>query len=107
MPLAAATGAHGTSAEGGSLCTTEGVAQLYAMVDEAHHAGAFARVFPPAGARGCGQYCHFFERGLATASPQLVSEEDRFLWAFLRAHGALMPRRARLPPQKEKAAKHK
>ena len=74
-------------------CTAEGVAAIYEMVDEGHRAGQFGRIFPPVGARGCGRYCAF----LTPAAP-----EDRLLWAFLRTHGAIMPRRTRLPTPKDK-----
>ena len=80
----------GGESEAALECSAESVHALYDLVDEAHHAGSFARIFPPAGARGCGRYCHFLG--------EHVAPEDRLLWTFLRTHGALMPRRARLPP---------
>ncbi|KAL3930727.1 MAG: hypothetical protein SGPRY_001414 [Prymnesium sp.] len=32
------------------------------LVDESHHAGSFARVFPQSYANGCAPYCHFFSQ---------------------------------------------
>lgn len=79
------------------VCTTQGVDEIYALADEAHRAGMFARIIPPVGARGCGRYCPFFAN---------AAVEDRLLWKFLRTHGALMPRRARPPAPRERAQGH-
>ena len=89
---------------GALRCTADAVAALYALVDEAHHSGPYARLFPPVGGRGCGQYCPYFERRRAggVELAQRASAEDQLMWAFLRAHGALLPARPRLPPQKDK-----
>ena len=76
-------------------CGASGSAALLDLVDEAHHAGTFARIFPPVGARGCGRFCEFFETGGAA-----YSHEDHLTWAFLRAHAGLFPPRAR-PATKE------
>ncbi len=76
-------------------CGASGTAALVDLVDEAHHAGAFARIFPPVGTRGCGHYCDFFETGGAA-----YSHDDHLTWAFLRAHPGLFPPRAR-PASKE------
>lgn len=86
----------------GKPCGVDGVAALHDLVDEAHHAGSFARLFPPAGARGCGHVCDFgmpLGEGESTRQ-QPGSVTDQLTWAFLREHHAILPPRARLPPQK-------
>lgn len=88
-------------AAAGSPCGADGMAALHDLIDEAHHAGAFARIFPPAGARGCGHVCDFgvpFRHGASDGQPG--SPVDRLTWAFLHAHHGMLPPRARLPPQK-------
>ena len=91
---AAAAGAEPPRA---APCGASGRAALHDTVDEAHHAGSFARLFPPVGQRGCGHYCDFFETGGAA-----YSHDDHLLWAFLKQHGGLLPPRARLEDKKPK-----
>ena len=98
-------------------CDAATTSELRALVDEAHHAGSFARVFPPTGSGGCAPYCHFFQPPPAPAGVGLLPStstaggggartwppaEDQLTWAFLKAHQHTLPHRARLPPVKRK-----
>lgn len=47
---------------------------LQDLVDEANQAGAFARVFPSGGVRGCAPHCHFFMM-VRVSRPLLVDGE--------------------------------
>jgi len=93
----------------GTPCGADGTAALHDLVDEAHHAGTFARLFPPAGDRWCGHVCDFGVRlgegGAHVGVEQPGSPTDRLTWAFLHAHSGLLPPRTRLPPQKERSSK--
>ena len=79
-------------------CGASGVAALQDVVDEAHHAGSFARLFPPPGGKGCGRYCEFLQAEDATNVAG--SADDQLTWAFLKAHSGLLPPRSRLPPSR-------
>ena len=61
-------------------CTVAARAALMDAVDEAHHSGAYARLFPPA-AKGCGRYCHFLEPLPPEAAPGGRSSARRRLQA--------------------------
>ena len=50
-------------------CDAAGRAALHDLIDEANNAGAFARIFPPVGPKGCGQYCAFLEPLPPEAAP--------------------------------------
>ena len=93
-------------------CTQREADALQDVVDEAHHAGAFARVFPSADhARGCGAHCLFFDAppttvdAAAAVAPPLGADFDGWppaagrlnllTWRFLHDHAAKMPARAR------------
>lgn len=89
------------------VCTPHIVQELFAMVDEAHHAGNYARIFPPATAHGCGAYCAFFaptrrrqQRAPAADAERGATPEDRITWSFLREFGGLLPRRVSIPELK-------
>lgn len=93
-------------------CTQRTADALQDLVDEAHHSGAFARLFPPPHGRGCAPYCELFAHGhtrgpgrpasaagLPRAWPLGAGVENLNTWAFLRRYQGLLPTRT-LPTNK-------
>ena len=83
-------------------CSQRAADALQDLVDEAHHAGAFARVFPQSHIHGCAPHCHFFSqpdsRQAAAVShggrwPAAAGEENLVTWAFLRQYNRILPER--------------
>ena len=93
---------------GGQMqCTSSSIAALQDLFDEAHHAGAYARIFPPVGAHGCSHYCEFLQPTTGPADAGHGTADDQLTWAFLKAHGGLLPPRSRLPPSRAERRKVK
>ena len=82
-------------------CSQAAADALQDLVDEAHHAGGFARIFPPAHAHGCAPYCDYFAQSRLTAEtgpggwPLAAGEENLLTWSFLKQHQQSLPARVR------------